>query len=178
MKSELRKQIKKRRNTIVNKEELAMASAHIAKQLEENPVFKQAQIILLFYSLPDEPDTHSLVERWYRDKQILLPVCSGNNLLLRQYTGSENLRTGSFSIMEPAGDDFTAYDKIDLAIIPGVAFDKAGHRLGRGKGYYDRLLSHPLFRNVYKLGVAFGYQIVETVPCSNHDIPVDEILYY
>ena len=61
-------------------------------------------------------------------------------------------------------------------IVPGVAFDRKGNRLGRGKGYYDRLLSRMAHTDVYKLGICFPYQLVESVPTDAHDIAMDEIL--
>ena len=63
---------------------------------------------------------------------------------------------------------------IELVVVPGMAFDKQGHRLGRGKGYYDRLL--PKLTNAYKLGVCFPYQYIEEVPTDEHDIRMDEVL--
>lgn len=68
---------------------------------------------------------------------------------------------------------FTNYASIDLAVIPGVAFDRSGNRLGRGKGYYDRLLPH-IF--AYKVGICFSFQLVEDIPTREFDARVDEIL--
>lgn len=97
-------------------------------------------IVLLYYSLKDEVDTHEFVRKWSREKRILLPVVVGDDLELRVYTGPEDLATGSYGIEEPTGELFTDYAAIDFVAVPGVAFDNAGNRLGRGKGYYDRLL--------------------------------------
>lgn len=74
------------------------------------------------------------------EKQILLPVVTGDDLELRVYTGPGDLATGAYGIEEPTGALFTDYDAIDFIVVPGVAFDRNGNRLGRGKGYYDRLL--------------------------------------
>ena len=72
------------------------------------------------------------------------------------------------------GEQFTDYDKIDLALVPGMAFDAAGHRLGRGKGYYDRFLGeHP---HIYKIGVCFPFQRVAEVPSEAHDVVMDEVI--
>lgn len=176
MKNELRKYIKKQYTAIADKSVLREYSRILMQKLEAHPRFAEAQTILLYHSLPDEPDTHELIERWHKRKKILLPLCLGNKLELRTYTTSQRLVSGAYGIMEPTGEEFTAYNKIDLAVIPGMAFDHEGKRLGRGKGYYDRFLSHPHFKRVYKLGVAFPYQLVKEVPCSAHDISMDEIL--
>ena len=90
--------------------------------------------------MKDEVQTHAFIEKWSRSKRIILPVVTGDELELRVYTGPQDLAIGSYGIAEPTGAPFTDYETIDLAVIPGVAFDRYGHRLGRGKGYYDRLL--------------------------------------
>ena len=96
--------------------------------------------MLFYHSLPDEVDTHDFIRKWSGLKRILLPVVRGNDLDLKPYTGDDRLTEGAFHINEPTGTAFTDYAAIDLAVIPGVAFDRWGNRLGRGKGYYDRLL--------------------------------------
>ena len=78
--------------------------------------------------------------------------------------------------MEPQGKDFTELEKIDLAIIPGMAFDKEGNRLGRGKGYYDRLLQQLRDCTIYKIGICFDFQFLDHIPTEPHDIPVDEVI--
>jgi 5-formyltetrahydrofolate cyclo-ligase len=76
--------------------------------------------------------------------------------------------------MEPVGQPFNDYDQVELAVVPGVAFDAEGHRLGRGRGYYDRFL--PLLPHAYKLGLCFDFQKVEHVPTDANDIRMDEVL--
>ena len=79
---------------------------------------------------------------------------------LRIYTGRQNLKTGeAYHIEEPTGEAFTAYEKIDFAIIPGVSFDARGNRLGRGKGYYDKLL--PLLHS-YNIGICYNFQVTKS----------------
>ena len=77
--------------------------------------------------------------------------------------------------MEPTGEVFDNYTDIDLAVIPGVAFDKDGNRMGRGKGYYDRLL--PKLGNTYKIGICLPFQLVEKIPTDEHDVRMDEVLF-
>ena len=151
-------------------------SIQLQKSLECHPRFKAAKTILLYSALPDEPETQSLINRWYGKKIILLPVVVGEELVLKVYEGEEMMKTGAFGIKEPQGKDFEDYRSIDLAIIPGVAFDNALNRLGRGRGYYDRLLAHPDFK-AYKLGVCFPFQIVLQVPAEPHDFKMDEIIF-
>ena len=78
--------------------------------------------------------------------------------------------------MEPTGPLFAPenYDEIELAIIPGMAFDRAGHRLGRGKGYYDRLLSR--LKAAKLTGICWAFQLLDEVPSEPHDIPMHNII--
>ena len=94
---------------------------------------------------------------------------------LRRYSGPADLQRGAFGIFEPTGELFTDYNTIDVAIIPGMAFDAKGHRLGRGKGYYDRFLAK-LSPSTYKIGLCFSWQLVDYVPTDEHDIPMDEVI--
>lgn len=149
-------------------------SAKILAALEAHPAFRAANTLLLYHSLDDEVDTHDFIEKWSQRKHILLPVVTGNELELRTYTGPDDLRIGAYGIEEPAGAPFTNYGAIDLAVIPGVAFDAHGNRLGRGKGYYDRLL--PQLASTYKIGICFPFQLVEEVPAETFDIRMDEII--
>lgn len=124
--------------------------------------------------MKDEVQTHSFIEKWSKQKEIILPVVTGDILELRLYTGSADLQTGAYGIAEPTGALFTDYATIDLAVIPGVAFDLSGHRLGRGKGYYDKLL--PQLTTAVKAGLCFPFQVVKEVPTEPFDIPMDIII--
>ena len=126
-------------------------SAEILAALEAHPAFRAAGTVLLYHSLPDEVDTHGFIARWMDRKRLLLPVVHGDGLLLRQCSNAT-----------------------DLAVVPGVAFDRQGNRLGRGKGYYDRLLPH--LPTAYKIGICFPYQLVNDIPTDAHDIRMDEII--
>lgn len=146
-------------------------------RLESHALFRAAHTVLLYSSLPDEVDTHTFIRRWEGRKRILLPVVvSDSELELRVYTGSSNMRRGAFNIDEPAGAAFTDYGSIDLAVIPGVAFDRHGNRLGRGRGYYDRLLAWLGRAGVPTIGVCFDFQKLDAIPAETHDIAVGEVL--
>ena len=138
--------------------------------------WRSAHTILLYHALPDEPNLQLLLDDGLKEgKRLLLPVVVGENLVLKFYTGGESMQKGAFGILEPVGTPFphSAYDEIELALVPGMAFDGDGHRLGRGRGYYDRLL--PLLSKACKLGVCFPFQCVERVPSEAHDISVNEV---
>src|SRR5574344_1306444 len=108
-------------------QELAAMSEELMERVEEHPRFCNARTLLLYSALPDEVQTLPLIERWWKQKNILLPVVSGDDLELRLYRGPEFMTEGAFHIAEPTGHNFTDYSRIDLAIIPGVAFDAHGN---------------------------------------------------
>lgn len=159
------------------REELSALSQKATESLlkrihqEEN-----CQTVLLYHSLPDEVDTHLLIQTLAAEgKKVLLPTIVGTELELHKYIDEQTFRTSeSFGIQESQGPLFTNYSQIDLAIIPGMAFTKKGERLGRGKGFYDRLLPKlhcPL------IGLSFPFQIIDSIPCEPHDIRMNEVIY-
>ena len=131
---------------------------------------------MLYHSLPDEVDTHTIVDSLLMNgKTILLPRVTGEGTMeLHRYNSPKDMEIGAYGIMEPTGPLFTDYADIDLAIVPGVAFDHDGNRMGRGKGYYDRFL--PLIPDTYKIGVCFPFQMITSIPAEEHDIRMDEII--
>ena len=152
---------------------MVQSDAGICQVIRQMPQWQQARTILLYHALPDEPDLQTLYDD---NRQLLLPVVVGDDLVLRHYQGDASLQEGAFHILEPTGEDFPQerYDEIDLVLVPGMAFDSEGHRLGRGRGYYDRLL--PRLTKAYKVGVCFPFQLVPCVPAEPHDIAVTEII--
>lgn len=137
--------------------------------LSHHPRIAQAAVIATYAPLPDEPKIILP-----QNKTILLPkITTSNNLELRQYTGEGDMAKGTFGIYEPTTPPWTNYEEIDVIIIPGMAFDEQGNRLGRGKGYYDRLLTK--LPKAYKIGIAYTYQRMSHIPHEPHDIPVNEV---
>ena len=135
--------------------------------------------ILAYWPLPDEVDIRPLIDQWVAEgKTVVLPKVTGDETMeLRRYTSRADLQEGAFHIMEPVGELFEDYDQIDVALVPGMAFDAAGHRLGRGKGYYDRFLANSLLsERALKLGICFPFQRVAEVPSEAHDVVMDEVV--
>ncbi|MDD4609008.1 MAG: 5-formyltetrahydrofolate cyclo-ligase [Bacteroidaceae bacterium] len=153
---------------------ITTASASIWKQIAEQEEFKQRRTLLLYHALPDEVQTIDFLEQWYTSKCILLPVVVGDILHLKQYVGKEAVKKSAYHILEPTGEPFTALNQIELSCIPGVAFDKKGNRLGRGKGYYDKLL--PNIAGL-KWGICFDFQVRESLPHEEHDIQMDALFF-
>lgn len=156
--------------------ELTELSKPIISRLMVHPSIKRAKTVLLYYSLPDEVCTHDAVNLLLEQgKTVLLPVVvSDTDMELRVYTGPADLSEGFFGIKEPIGQLFTDYELIDVAVIPGMGFDSRGNRLGRGKGYYDRLL--PRLTNAFKLGMCFAFQRMPGIPTEPTDVVMDEII--
>ena len=137
--------------------------------------FRKAKVVLLYWSMEDEVQTHEFVEKWYKEKTVLLPCVDRDDLKLRQYTGQKCMRSGEqFGIGEPTGEEFTDMESVNVIVVPGVAFDSEGHRMGRGRGFYDRLLKNTT--KAYKIGVAFDFQIVKDVPVEPHDVIMDQVV--
>lgn len=175
-KQQLRTEVKRRRATYTAAQ-LDALSARALTQLQRHPRYNAAQRILLFHSLPDEPNTHELIATTALRAEVLLPVCLPDGTLqLRPFHGETSLHLGAFHISEPTTPPFTDYAAIDLAVIPGVAFSPSGCRLGRGRGYYDRLLAHPAFKRVYKIGLALPFQLFESIPTKPHDAMMNEVI--
>lgn len=178
-KREIRKNIKGMRLSLTNDEKQSAASK-VFSRLEDLNIFQSAKNILIYYSLPDELPTVQIIEQWCDKKKLYLPRVAGDDLEILPYH-RECLNVGSYDIEEPTGADIVSIDVIDLVIVPAVAFDRRGYRLGRGKGYYDRLLS---CAKVIKVGVGYDFQLMESVPVESHDVPMDivitpsELLYF
>jgi 5-formyltetrahydrofolate cyclo-ligase len=153
-------------------------SAQIRDRLKESAIWKNAGVVLFFAPLPDEPDVWPLLEDALADKKIAaLPRfdSAGNCYVACQV---KNLRSeitpGQFGIREPGAHCVEiALNRLDLALVPGVGFDSRGQRLGRGRGFYDRLLADA---DGIKCGIAFDEQMVKEIPAGPRDVCLDFIL--
>lgn len=173
LKNQIRRQIRNLKNNITF-EEKQLKSTKIFDKLELNPIFKNANCVLFYWAMQDEVQTQDIILKYADKKQIILPSVKNDILVLKQFEGISSLKSGEkYGIQEPDGDDFTDFDKIDLAIVPGIAFDKANNRMGRGKAYYDGLLPKLI---AYKIAVCFDFQFIDTVPTDEHDVKMDEII--
>ena len=157
-------------------EELIELSRPVTDKLLKHKKVKEAQTILMYYSLADEVYTHDIITKLVNmNKTVLLPrVIDDENMIICHYKSDKDLNEGAFHIMEPIGEEFTDYNKIELCIVPGMSFDSNNNRLGRGKGYYDRFLAK--VPNSYKIGVCFDFQKLKEIPSGKYDINVDEVI--
>lgn len=151
--------------------EIEAASEAVWRQVEQEEAFRRAATVLLYASLPTEVQTQRFVQRWRGEKQLLLPVVHGETLLVGA-VDAELRRNAAFGVMEPS-HALAEIPPVDVAIIPGLSFDRSNNRLGRGKGYYDRLLKTI---NPYKIGVCFACQLFEQIPHEEHDVKMDRVI--
>ena len=173
LKKELRQHIREIKRQF-SQQQLEELSLPIIARLKSR--LTNAKIILAYYSLPDEVDTRQLLDDLVAEgKTVLLPkVIDDENMEIRRYTGRQDLEEGILHLMEPIGEPLTDYEDIDIVVVPGLAFDAEGHRLGRGRGYYDRFLHRK--KHPFCVGICFDFQKVAEVPVDEYDIPVDEVI--
>ena len=170
-KKELRAHIKtlKKQHT---KEQLLEQSEQILAKLEQHPDFAKAETVMLYSALPDEVQTLAFLEKWHLKKKIILPTVVGDDIIPVEYGKDTAFAVGDFNILEPQNEPYSG--GFDLIVVPGVAFDRKGNRLGRGRGYYDRFLCQHL--DVKRIGICFDFQCVDEVPAEPFDIRMDEVL--
>ena len=170
-KNEIRRKVKALR-VMLSDMERKSAAEEVFARLEKTAAFILADHILMYHSLPDELHTHTFLGKWGKKKHFYLPRVNGVNLEILPYDESR-LELGSFHIEEPTGTDVVSPEEIELIVVPAVAYDRKGNRLGRGKGFYDRLLQTT---KATKVGVGYEFQLVDEVPVEPHDVGVDIII--
>ena len=170
-KSEIRRKIRNLR-MMLSEMEKASAAEEVFAQLEKTAAFMMADNILMYHSLPDELQTIKFLRKWQDRKRFFLPRVNGVNLDILPYEETR-LELGSFHIEEPTGEDMVDVSDIELMVIPAVAFDRKGNRLGRGKGFYDRLLSTS---KATKIGVGYEFQLFDDIPSEPHDVAMDMVI--
>ena len=180
MKQTLKQEILEKRKSIT-REEIKGKSAKINENFYSLDEFKEAKNVMLYVSFNNEVSTIEIIKELLikKGKNVIVPYVLKNNpiLQLSELKNFNELEPKTFGILEPK-DSYVrgfSYKNIDLIILPGVAFDQNGHRIGYGYGYYDRFLKK-LSKNVVKVGFAFDFQLVEKIPEERHDVPVDIVV--
>ena len=161
--------VQKRR--MMSAEERTAQSELILSQLEKMAVFREAKTVLLYYPKNNEVDVLPLFKR-HKNKTLLLPVTHRRGRTANPYEGNDKMHRGKVGIPEPTTPPFEG--NIDVIIVPAVAFDKEGNRLGRGGGYYDRFLKKQSHATI--IGVGYDFQLVEEVPVRKHDQKMHRII--
>ncbi|MBE2179230.1 MAG: 5-formyltetrahydrofolate cyclo-ligase [Chthoniobacterales bacterium] len=153
----------------------ATASESIRTSIPTLPRWQAVRVVAAYAALPDEPDLQPF--DWTPERTLILPRMDGENLAFHEIRSPADLVPARFGVLEPDPDKCPPADPACAGVIfvPGAAFTADGDRLGRGRGYYDRLLA-ALPSSVLRVGVCFRGQLVETLPLEAHDQGVDIVL--
>lgn len=152
-------------------------SLSIQQRLISSGEYVESSIVALYYSIHNEVATENVISHAFSSgKKVLLPVMSEDNLLFRELTETSTVHAGAYGIMEPcATNTVLAAAQADMIVIPGIAFDENGNRVGYGKGCYDKALHH-LEGQGRLVAVCFDFQLIEKIIGEPHDVKVDMII--
>lgn len=158
-------------------------SIKIKERLFRLGVFKKAKTVMMYLALSSEVQTYQMIEGALRlGKRVALPVCGPKakkiTPCLIKGLEAKYLKEGPYGIKEPVSKKAVNSREIDLCVVPGLAFDLSGNRLGRGMGYYDRFLG-TLAAGTPKIGLAFKFQVLKSLSsyCLPHDLRVDKLIF-
>lgn len=172
----LRREVRKRLGALGETERKA-ASVNITQQVLSSSCFQQARTVMVFLSLPTEPDTQEIIQRAViQGKQVLLPRClHAPQMEALPWRGEEYLRKGPYGILEPVPLESEKQNsaEADLILVPCLAATKDGARLGHGGGYYDWYLSK---HSAVKIALCFQMQLVDTIPMEPTDVWMDQVI--
>lgn len=176
-KQALRDSIQEKLKNITRAERLKKSEV-IRRKLTRLKIFRRAEVLCAFVGLPSEVSTKEIIrEALYQKKSVCVPkVADGKCIELYQIENiKRDLKPGTFGIEEPWGakkkvDPAT----VDLILVPGIAFNLSGKRLGRGSGYYDRFLKQA--KRAKRVGLAFSEQLSRNIPVDTHDLLMDQVI--
>ncbi|MGD0519467.1 MAG: 5-formyltetrahydrofolate cyclo-ligase [Thermoguttaceae bacterium] len=178
-KQELRVSVGARRET---QQEADFLSRRIWDKMLALPQFARSRTVMTYLDIGSEVRTRRYVpELWQMGKRVVIPYCTARELRLFDLKNMDELSPGTWQILEPKPDWLSRIDRrvdaaeLDLIVVPGVAFDRYGYRLGLGKGYYDRFLQC-VQPDVVKISPAFECQLVDKIPVLPHDVRVDMVI--
>jgi len=151
----------------------------IKKKLLRTAEFIKAKTVMFYISFDGEVNTKEMIKEAKRlGKIIAVPVCKGGKIKIIPclLQNKARLKRGPYGAWEPAIKKPVHLENLDLVIVPGVAFDKQGNRLGRGKGCYDSFLKK-LPDDVVSIGLAFDFQILPALPATSADVSVHRVIF-
>ena len=177
-KKELRKIMIEKRDNIY-KEEKAVMDKNIIFSLKEKEFYKNSKNIFIYLGFGSEIDTMSYIQDFINDgKHIFIPRTDIKTKKMEavEITSLDGLKENKYGILEPDNNKEEFYkNNLDLIILPGVAFDHSGRRVGYGGGYYDRYLED-IDKRIIKVALIYDFQLLENVPAEEHDIKADYII--
>jgi 5-formyltetrahydrofolate cyclo-ligase len=171
-KHEIRKKILEQRDAL-DYEDVEQKSKKIIEVLKEDPDYKKAKAIMFYISKDKEVDTQELLKEAIKKKTIIVPKVTNRGLICCKIIDLKNMNYSCFGTLEPKEEITCDVTKIDLIIVPGIAFDTLGNRIGYGKGYYDNLLKTAKCK---KIGLAYSFQVVKKVPVDSWDVKIDKLI--
>ncbi len=153
----------------------------IQEKLLSSEEFRSSKTVMTYVSLPTEVSTSYLnQEALKRGKRVAVPYIKGNSqtIIASELIAINSLEKGPYGIPQPKKDLIKAIPlkEIDLIVVPAIAYDKKNMRLGRGKGYYDKFLTEKDLSLVKTIGLAFNFQVLESLPSDPHDRPVSRVI--
>lgn len=156
---------------------IARKSQQLLELLDHLSLWQQSSSVALYAPLPVEVDLRCCLKNAKKDQRFFFPRIVGNELVFYEWYLHAPWKAGPYGLQEPDPKHWrqASPSEVDLILVPGVAFDLEGRRLGRGGGFYDRFLSNPSCK-AFKIGIAWPWQIVEQVPAEAHDIEMDTVM--
>ncbi len=160
----------------LSEQERVARSAAITDRLLALPEVAGARTVMAFWSFGSEVDTMGLIDRLFADERtVALPRIEAGDVVPVAYRRGDAVTATTFGAMEPASGAVLGPEELDLVVVPGVVFDRAGNRVGYGAGYYDRLLAR-VRPGAHAVAIAFGLQVLERVPSGGTDRRVHVIV--
>jgi 5-formyltetrahydrofolate cyclo-ligase len=171
MKEKIRKELLEKRNSLSTYEILEKSNIILDKlyRLEE---FSKANRIACYISFGSEVYTHGLIKEYSKKKELLVPFIKNGEIFLARINSWEELESGAYGILQPKDPKIESGD-MDIIIIPGIAFDENGNRIGYGKGYFDRLLKKIPSK---RIAIAYDFQVLKNILNQEHDVRMDMII--
>lgn len=172
-KKQMRRQAKAKRDAL-SREDRAAWSKAVCSRLARQPFFQDAKTVCFYYPLGSEVNLLPLAEAALESgKRTAFPRVDGDRMDFCRIFGLEEFAEGAFHVMEPVTDELVGAEDA-LVLVPGLAFDECGGRMGYGKGYYDRYFSR--YPSCRKVGICYEAQKEQEVPCGRYDIAMDTIV--
>lgn len=174
-KAALRRSIREKKRAM-SQEQIETASADLGAQFAACALYKQAKTIYGYLPYNQEVRTVPMLEKALRDgKRVAVPKVYGDEMKFIYLTDLSQVDSGYAGIPEPIADSPVAEDSTALVLMPGLAFDPQGHRIGYGGGFYDKFLAHEPDHPTVAL--CYGFQMLDALEIQEHDIPVDLVLW-
>ncbi len=153
-------------------EELSLRSRRIGEVLFKEEHFQKAETVAFYMPKGNEVDTKSMIERAMKEgKEVLVPV-TNDKISMCKFTSFDDMLAGKFGVPEPKHHEPKDH-AADVVLVPGVVFGLCMHRIGYGKGYYDKYFKES---KAFRIGICFDFQLMDNLPTHEHDIPMELII--